>query len=507
MNSDSKILWRNLVLTAILSAVALYALRTNHESVAAACIAFVGGLWLHSGRARDDGPSTPGMSALPVLCLAFLAFGACDRQAADFCAGLHVQTGGPSLPAGPAMRAAELEIQGGINSDYLRLTTQAALPAACASPYGCAYLKSADALPRLVSPSGVEYIAGTAWRAYQFAGTPGGVATGDIWHDTVTGYLMWRSGGGSITIGASTGIPLTAPVITGGLTASGLASFTGDVTLGDAAADIITNKGTLRIHNTANTFYVTLTHAASANRAVTFPDAAGQVLLDTATQTVTNKTLTTPTITSAVLAGTTTGAGLVAKVNGGTGQDNSAAIGQYNFWAGPSSGAGAAGYRTIVTGDIATALTTPGPVGSVTPGTGAFSTLAIASAPTVATFFKTCTITSAAAATPVNCLSAADVPAALSAKLGKWHLYINGATNWATTATCVIEDTAGTDLVSIAVAAMTGDTFVDDGSANVTKAAPYRLGTGGAVDTGLQISCNANGTGSDAVFVLMGTVQ
>lgn len=134
--------------------------------------------------------------------------------------------------------------------------------------------------------------------------------------------------------------------------------------------------------------------------------------------------------------------------------------------------------------------------------------LSIAGAPqTGATFFKTCTITSAAAATPVVCLSAADVPASLSAKLAKWHAYVNGGTGWGTTATCVIEDTSGNDLVSIAVAALTSNTFIADHSANVTQEARYRLGTGGAADAGLQISCNANGTGSDAVFVLSGSVQ
>ena len=70
-----------------------------------------------------------------------------------------------------------------------------------------------------------------------------------------------------------------------------------------------------------------------------------------------------------------------------------------------------------------------------------------------------------------------------------------------------IEDTSGNDLVTIAVAAMTSNTFIDDGSANVTKEARYRLGTGGASDAGLQISCNANGTGSDLVVTLSGSIQ
>lgn len=152
-------------------------------------------------------------------------------------------------------------------------------------------------------------------------------------------------------------------------------------------------------------------------------------------------------------------------------------------------------------------LTAPGPIGGGTPDTGAFTTLKVAGAPTAAAFFKTCTLTSAAAATPVVCLSAADVPSSLSAKLAKWSAYVNGGTGWGTTTSCVIEDTAGNDLVSIAVAALTSNTFVADHSANVTQAARYRLGTGGATDAGLQVSCNANGTGSDIVFTLSGSIQ
>lgn len=138
----------------------------------------------------------------------------------------------------------------GSNTDYVRLTTQAALPAACASPYGCLYMKSSDSLPRLVDPSGNEYVAGTTWRARQYAGTPGSVATHDIWADTTTGFLMWRSSGGSVVIGNTggwvtldtnqtiTGVKTFngAPVFAAGLTASGstannFGGSTGDFTL------------------------------------------------------------------------------------------------------------------------------------------------------------------------------------------------------------------------------------------------------------------------------------
>jgi len=416
----------------------------------AGAFAFVTGLWLHSGRARrpgqaDIGPTDASTAGLPLICLAVLAF-ACENNT------------GLVIHARPAHEA-----QGGVNTDYVRLTGQGSAPAACASPYGCLYYSTTDSLPRLLDASGNAYVAGTAWRARQVAGTPGSMATHDIWADTSTGLLMWRSPSGSVTLGNTGGWVSvdTSQTITGAKTFSAAAVFNGAVTLGDAAADAISVKGALAIDNAANTFAVSLTHAATANRAVTFPDAAGAIVLDSATQTLTNKSISGPQINSGDIA--------VAR--------------------------------------IANALTAPGPIGSGTPGTGAFSTLAVAGAPTAATFFRTCTITSAAAATPVACLADADVPAAAAARLGKWHAYVNGGTGWSTTATCTIEDSAGNDLVTIAVAALTANTFVSDHSDNITQEARYRLGTGGAADAGLRVVCDANGTGSDLVFVLMGTVQ
>ena len=55
----------------------------------------------------------------------------------------------------------------------------------------------------------------------------------------------------------------------------------------------------------------------SADRTITLPDAAGNVVLDTATQTLTNKTLTTPTTASITNGGTITipsGAGTIATI-------------------------------------------------------------------------------------------------------------------------------------------------------------------------------------------------
>lgn len=445
---------RNLILTIAAFALVAFALRTDglsgetRNALIAAAFAFVTGLWMHSGR-----PPGGGLAAISLACAAQLAYG-CQGG------GVH-WNGWRGVPAPQEAPRAQFA------AGHIALIPQAASPIP-ASTAGL-YAKSSDAYPRLVDTAGVEYIAGTAWRLRQSAGAPGGVATGDLWYDTGTNTFVYRDNSGNVTLANSGSyVALTgAQTVAGAKTWSDAAVFNGNVTLGNAAADAIAIKGALAIDNAANTFAVALTHTATANRAVTLPDAAGEICLIAATQTLTNKSIVASQLTG-----------------------------------------------DIAIARMSTALTAPGAIGGSTPAAGTFTALAantslsIASAPqTGATFFKACTITSAAAATPVACLAAADVPAALSAKLAKWHAYVNGGTGWGTTATCVIEDTAGNDLITIAVAALTSNTFIDDGSANVTKEERYRIGTGGAADAGLQISCNANGTGSDLVFVLSGSVQ
>ncbi|TXH42064.1 MAG: hypothetical protein E6Q97_36255 [Desulfurellales bacterium] len=151
--------------------------------------------------------------------------------------------------------------------------------------------------------------------------------------------------------------------------------------------------------------------------------------------------------------------------------------------------------------------TDPGPIGcGGTPSTGCFTSVTIDGAPAEAFFSRTCTLTSAAAATPVNCLTDADVPATKRAYLMGWHAKVNGATPWATTANCWIQDTGGTSniFVTMAVAALTANAFVSDLSANVTQQSPYSLNQGGTLGLGLEVACNANGTGSNLVVTVFG---
>lgn len=127
-------------------------------------------------------------------------------------------------------------------------------------------------------------------------------------------------------------------------------------------------------------------------------------------------------------------------------------------------------------------------------------------------FTRTCTLTSAAAATPVVCLADASVTGSKSAYLMGWHIKVHGATAWATTANCWIADTSGAGgtgliFVTAAVAALTGNAFVADHSANVTQGDAYALNSGSTATKGLQVACDANGTGSDLVVTVFGTIK
>ncbi len=124
-------------------------------------------------------------------------------------------------------------------------------------------------------------------------------------------------------------------------------------------------------------------------------------------------------------------------------------------------------------------------------------------------FVRSCTITSAAAATAIHCLVDADIGSGKKAYVTYWHAKVNGATLWATTATCSIQDTNGTPVsfVDIGVAALTGNAFVQAATVGVTLNSPFSLGTGGTASKGLDIACNANGTGSDLVVTIAGFMK
>lgn len=125
-----------------------------------------------------------------------------------------------------------------------------------------------------------------------------------------------------------------------------------------------------------------------------------------------------------------------------------------------------------------------------------------------ASFHVTGTITSAAAATAVNIIPASAIPAGKKIYVQGFVAKVDGATEWATTATVKIQDTNGTavDYVTFAVAAMTANAKLVPGTANVTLEDAYCEGSGGTAEKGLQLKGNANGTGSDFKVTVWGVI-
>ena len=122
-------------------------------------------------------------------------------------------------------------------------------------------------------------------------------------------------------------------------------------------------------------------------------------------------------------------------------------------------------------------------------------------------FKKTATLTSATAATPVHLLTDAEVGAGKKAYVSKIYFSVNGATNWATTATVTLQDTAGVVGATVLVAGLTGNAMFDEGGAKVTLGEAIADGNGFTAGKGLDIAGNANGTGSDLIVTVFGCIM
>lgn len=128
-------------------------------------------------------------------------------------------------------------------------------------------------------------------------------------------------------------------------------------------------------------------------------------------------------------------------------------------------------------------------------------------------FMAVATLTSAAAATPVSIVAAADVGAAEKIYISGFRLNVNGATAWTdSTATVVkIQDTATVPVVgiSIAKAGLTGNVIIDtfaNGSSTVSN--EILRNTGFTAAKGLNIVADANfAAGSDIYVTVYGYIK
>ena len=174
----------------------------------------------------------------------------------------------------------------------------------------------------------------------------------------------------------------------------------------------------------------------------------------------------------------------------------------------------------VTTGKINDLAVTTGKINSLAVTTAKINDLAVTTAKLAANevtpaklseipFTRTATITSAAAATPINILLTADVPAGKKVYLNGFIGRVNGATVWATTATVKIQDNNGTpvDFVTIPVSVMTNAARVFPSTTNVVCEDAFAAGTGGTAVKGLQLVGDVNGTGSDFIVTVWGVIK
>ena len=123
-------------------------------------------------------------------------------------------------------------------------------------------------------------------------------------------------------------------------------------------------------------------------------------------------------------------------------------------------------------------------------------------------FTRVCTLTSAAAATPVVCLTDADVGAGKKAYVTGVQIVVNGAVGWGLVTTVTLEDTSGVDLLTIPVASLTSNALLyNSNTSATTSAAALLLGSGTTTAKGLRVLADMNGTGSSLVFTMWGTIR
>ena len=402
------------------------------------------GLLLPSPLDKGQKPKTM-VSGLGMLGTAILSFtgAGCHFKGPEASFGLN-----PSpVQAQPLSQSpnASIKPMAGILTDTLALTPLAS--PSCPSGRACLYAKSADSLIYTKDAAGLE-LKLHAGQSFRTSPSCAGLSTpspGDICYDTTLSAFQFFSSGW--TSGAVNGALYVAKggteTITGAKTFNATTTFAGAVVAPAVGP-------------------------ASGQQHILPAVSSDTVALLNATQTFTNKTLTDP-----VFGGTITGT--------------------YTLGGTPTLGA--------------SAWASPGAIGATTPNTGAFTSVSIAGAPVDAGFQRVCTMTSAAAATPVVCLNDAEVPSGKKAYVSAFTAKVNGATSWTTITSCFIEDTSGNAFVTVPVASLTGNAYVGPWSGGLTLDNRLTLSTGGTTAKGLQIRCDVNGTGSDLVVTLVGVTK
>lgn len=127
--------------------------------------------------------------------------------------------------------------------------------------------------------------------------------------------------------------------------------------------------------------------------------------------------------------------------------------------------------------------------------------------PRAVVFSFSATLTSAAATTAVDVITAAQVGEGRKVVLLDWSLRVNGATAWTGVGTVVkVQDTAGTPVVGVTVAKaeLTNAAVLKPWTSNVTLGTTYDYRTGFTVSEGVQFVADGAFAGGGSDLILTG---
>lgn len=125
----------------------------------------------------------------------------------------------------------------------------------------------------------------------------------------------------------------------------------------------------------------------------------------------------------------------------------------------------------------------------------------------IKTVHETATLTSAAAATPVELINNTAVGTGKKFYLQGFILKINGATPWSVVSEVRIQDNDGNNLIVIPVAILTANALLGIQTATITVSDAISLGTGATTARGVRIVADSNGLGSDLVCTVFGIIK
>lgn len=287
---------RNLLLSVLLALLAVYFQHKGNTEAAGACAAAILTLWTHSGRAKGRQSGLPAGPALALLCAALSACQGPIPSGFTWEVGARVQHR-DSKP--------ENILPAAVGTDALVLSTKSSYT--CPSGRACLWAKSSDNQIYQVDAAGLELPADAAKQIRQSSNCAGLSSPAEGWAcwDTTAHVLKLFDGSTWLTPPSSGSAYVTlagSQTLSGPKTFDAAQIFNGAVTLGDAIGDLIAAKGEIRIYNDAGTYYASIRHTATANRALTLPDSAGEVVTTTSTATLSNKTLY-----NGVISGSTSG--------------------------------------------------------------------------------------------------------------------------------------------------------------------------------------------------------